>query len=209
LSSLRRADWSTLGRFLPESRPAGVPLTPRRYAGFPLERTSDSKVSLRSRDASLGAGPQNAALASFGSFTREPRPPAPPRVNACVVGLGPRRLSLSALTFEPATRFARFPRPRTRGVAPHTAAASRRRCREFLQCHRPYEHVHVLRSLAAPVVSGLWVLRPEFVSISKRLRLEPNRPLGFARRPGGKRTTERCCGQCGNLFRDHANRFLG
>ncbi len=56
------------GVVFPKSRPAGVPLTPRRFAGFPAEHTSDPEVSLRSRDASVGAGPQNAALASFGSI---------------------------------------------------------------------------------------------------------------------------------------------
>jgi hypothetical protein len=120
-----------------------------------MEHTSDSKVSLRSRDASLGAGPQDAALASFGSFTREPRLPPPPRVNACDVGWARGVFHSPAVTFEPAARFARFPRLRTRGVAPHAAAASRRRSREILQCHRPYEHVHVLRSLATPSFRAL------------------------------------------------------
>lgn len=70
--------------------------------------------------------------------TREPRPPTPLRVNARVVGLGPRRLlPLPRLRSDQRPGPLASPRPRVFRTQREEDAF------EILQCHRPFGHVRV------------------------------------------------------------------
>lgn len=170
-SSLRRADWPTLGRCLPRKPscrrtsdtsslrglPGGAQLGSE---GFP----SKSRRVRRRRPAERRAGVLRVD-------TREPRPPSPLRVNACDAGLDPRRLPLSRAYVRTGDPIRSLPVDHRSLGLPRMPPQRREDAVEsFLQCHRPYEHVHVLRSLATPVDRGSGFVSPRVVSISRRFR---------------------------------------
>ncbi len=100
-------------------------------------------------------------------------------------------------------------RPRQPGVSPHAAVASRRRSREFSAVSptlRARPRAPVPRN---PRRSGLWVrFAQSRLGLQTFPSSESNRAFVFDCRPGGRQSVECCCGQCGELFRDRANRFF-